>query len=145
EGEPRHSLTLPVVNEEVSALAGSHRQRQSPAVRRKTGKEIAAWRDYQGLSITGPVQPRHRPGLVWRLTRQVDESPGPREINLPLLSKTASTLASSCAKTFGEAVNRTAWPPGRTCGQRWVASPLPSFVSGWGAPPAADKRERPDA
>src|SRR5690242_14855941 len=36
----------------------------------------------------------------------------------------------------GLAVNRTALPPGKTCGQRCVCSPGPSFVKGRGSPPA---------
>src|SRR5579862_8975272 len=40
-------------------------------------------------------------------------------------------------------VNRTAWLPGRTCGQRWVLSPAFILVRGAGVPPLDDTRERP--
>src|SRR5579862_4325451 len=41
------------------------------------------------------------------------------------------------------AVNNTALPPGRICGQRWVASPLCKSVTGVGGPPAEGIRDRP--
>src|SRR5438552_5063733 len=40
-------------------------------------------------------------------------------------------------------VNRIALPPGRTWGQRWVASPGMSSVSAAGIPPAGGMRIRP--
>ena len=41
------------------------------------------------------------------------------------------------------AVNSTALPPGKTCGQRWVISPLCNSVTGVGGPPAEGIRDRP--
>src|SRR5579862_3166479 len=41
------------------------------------------------------------------------------------------------------AVNNTALPSGRTCGQRCVNSPLCISVNGVGAPPAEGIRDRP--
>ena len=42
-------------------------------------------------------------------------------------------------------VKSAAWPPGRTCGQRWVRCPVEvsGVVSGTGVPPFADTRARP--
>ena len=41
-------------------------------------------------------------------------------------------------------MNSTAWPPGRICGQRCVASPFSAgFVTACGGPPALGTRERP--
>src|SRR5262249_435867 len=37
----------------------------------------------------------------------------------------------------------TTFPPGRTCGQRWLFSPSPSAVNGLGLPPAEGTIERP--
>src|SRR5579863_1889071 len=41
------------------------------------------------------------------------------------------------------AVNKTALPPGRIWGQRWVTSPGASSVTGVGAPPAEGIRDKP--
>src|SRR5262249_30895034 len=56
--------------------------------------------------------------------------------------ETASMLALSCPAAEGEAVNRIALPSGRTCGQRWVASPEASLVNSCHAPPAPGIRDR---
>src|SRR5713226_10394776 len=51
-------------------------------------------------------------------------------------------LAPSHPLVPAVAVNKTALPPGRICGQRCVTSPCASSVSGWGAPPASGIRDR---
>src|SRR5215472_5737579 len=51
-------------------------------------------------------------------------------------------LAASIRLAELDAVYRTAPPPGRTCGQRWVVSPAPSFVIRCGAPPPEDTVKR---
>ena len=51
-------------------------------------------------------------------------------------------LAPSNAVADVLEVNSTALPPGRICGQRCVASPCASCVTGVGAPPAAGIRDR---
>src|ERR1019366_280541 len=40
------------------------------------------------------------------------------------------------------AVNNTALPPGRICGQRWVFSPFCNSVTGVGGPPAEGIRDK---
>src|SRR5450759_2902253 len=52
-------------------------------------------------------------------------------------------LAVSYANGVLLAVNSTALPPGRICGQRWVNSPLCKSVTGVGGPPADGIRDRP--
>src|ERR1051325_9721269 len=47
-------------------------------------------------------------------------------------------LALANAVAEDEAVNRTAFPPGSTWGQRWVISPRPSVVIACHAPPLAE-------
>ena len=51
-------------------------------------------------------------------------------------------LASNAA-VVGLAVNNTALPPGRICGQRWVTSPFCKSVTGVGGPPAEGIRDKP--
>src|ERR1700688_3209737 len=41
------------------------------------------------------------------------------------------------------AVNNTALPPDRICGQRWVRSPFCKSVTGIGGPPAEGIRDKP--
>src|SRR5580692_9216207 len=41
------------------------------------------------------------------------------------------------------AVNNTALPPGRICGQRWVTSPFCKSVTAVGGPPAEGIRDKP--
>src|ERR1017187_10115589 len=52
-------------------------------------------------------------------------------------------LAPSNAPAAGLAVNNTALPPRRICGQRWVASPPCKSVTGVGGPPAEGIRDKP--
>src|SRR5450631_1519618 len=52
-------------------------------------------------------------------------------------------LAPPNAAAVGLAVNNTALPPGRICGQRWVISPLCKSVTGVGGPPAEGIRDKP--
>src|ERR1017187_5610713 len=52
-------------------------------------------------------------------------------------------LAASNVPAVGLAVNNTALPPGRTCGQRWVVSPVCKSVTGVGGPPAEGIRDMP--
>src|ERR1019366_7438325 len=52
-------------------------------------------------------------------------------------------LTASKAAVLGLAVNNTALPPGRICGQRWVISPLCKSVTGVGGPPAKGIRDKP--
>ena len=51
--------------------------------------------------------------------------------------------ASSKFPTWVDAVNKTAWLPGSTCGQRWVNSPGFNFVSGAHFPPDEGTRQSP--
>src|ERR1700694_826847 len=52
-------------------------------------------------------------------------------------------LAPSNGRTVVLAVNSTAFPPGRICGQRWVVSPFCKSVTGVGGPPAEGIRDKP--
>src|SRR5271169_4723230 len=52
-------------------------------------------------------------------------------------------LALSNAAAVRLAVNKTALPPGRICGQRWVISPFCKSVTGVGGPPAEGIRDKP--
>src|ERR1700688_2686581 len=52
-------------------------------------------------------------------------------------------LAPSYAAPVGLAVNNTALPPGKICGQRWVISPFCKSVTGVGGPPAEGIRDKP--
>src|ERR1700693_5203481 len=54
-------------------------------------------------------------------------------------------LAASNPVDAVEAVNNTALPPGRICGQRWVPSPFCKSVTGVGGPPAEGIRDKPPA
>src|ERR1700690_2908035 len=51
-------------------------------------------------------------------------------------------LAASYAVDM-PAVNSTALPPGRICGQRWLGSPFCKSVTGVGGPPAEGIRDKP--
>src|SRR5580698_4365582 len=53
-----------------------------------------------------------------------------------------STFAPSNPVADGLEVKSTAFPPGRICGQRCVASPCASCVTGAGAPPAEGIRDK---
>jgi hypothetical protein len=50
--------------------------------------------------------------------------------------------SSSCPMGLDEAVNTMASPPGRIWGQRWVASPGRSLVTGCGVPPVSRTRNK---
>src|ERR1700730_7050083 len=52
-------------------------------------------------------------------------------------------LATSYAAGVVPAVNNTALPPGRICGQRWLYSPLCKSVTCVGGPPAEGIRAKP--
>src|ERR1700686_5394956 len=52
-------------------------------------------------------------------------------------------LAPSNTTCVALAVNNTALPPGRICGQRWALSPLCKSVTGVGGPPAEGIRDSP--
>src|SRR6202043_4004311 len=54
-----------------------------------------------------------------------------------------SMLAPSNAVAAALAVNSTAFPPGRICGQRWVVSPFCKSVTGVGGPPAEGICDKP--
>src|ERR1700676_5179007 len=53
-------------------------------------------------------------------------------------------LAALYAPDVVPAVNNTALPPGRICGQRWEASPVCKSVTGVGGPPAEGIRDKPE-
>src|ERR1700674_3819993 len=52
-----------------------------------------------------------------------------------------SMFAPSNTVVLEWAVNSTALPPGRICGQRWVYSPCASSVTGVGVPPVEGIRD----
>src|ERR1700740_3000278 len=47
------------------------------------------------------------------------------------------------ASNEGQAVNNTALPPARICGQPWLKSPFCNSVTGIGGPPAEGIRDKP--
>jgi hypothetical protein len=62
---------------------------------------------------------------------------------VPSFSETASMFASSNKSLAFCAVNRTVFPPGKTCGKRWLISSLAGFVTERSDPPEAGIISRP--